>query len=126
MNTLILLSGLAGIIQLIVVIILIAKFFQLTSSVKEINSKLLQPKDDNEEYELFLISGKWEKVYEILIDKISKKIREAYYDFDESYYTKEFDKIVRIYKPKFELIQKEIPSYILKYKDREILKNIIN
>lgn len=125
METLLLLGGLAGIIQLIVIIILIIKFFHLINDVNEIKAKYLKAKNDQEEYELLLIKKEYNEIYKILINRITKKIRNAYYDFDESYYNKEFDKIITSYSPKFVLIQKEIPEYILSYKDRNILKNII-
>lgn len=126
METLLLLGGLAGIIQLIIIVVLIVKFFQLTNDINDIKAKYLKAKNEQEEYELLLIKKEYNEVYKILINGITKNIRNAYYDFDESYYNKEFDKIITSYSSKFQLIQKEIPEYILSYKDRNTLKNIIS
>lgn len=110
-----------GILQ----IILFFKMWGMTNNVNNINSKLHECKDENKEYELLMISGKYDAVYQILIDKLSKEIHDAYNSFNESYYEKEIKRILDIYKPKFQKVGKEIPEHLLKCLNNEYVKTLL-
>lgn len=107
-------------------IILFFKMWGMTNDVGNINSKLHEAKDENKEYELLMISGKDEAVYQILTNKLSKDIHEAYQSFSESYYEKEVKRLLGIYKPKFLKIGKEIPDHLLKCSSNEYIKALLN
>ena len=110
-----------GILQ----IILFFKVWGMTNDVNNINSKLHECKDENREYELLMISGKYDVVYQILIDKLSKEIHDAYNYFNESYYEKEVKRLLDIYKPRFQKIEKEIPEHLLKCLNNEYVKTLL-
>lgn len=107
-------------------IILFFKMWGMTNDVGNINSKLHEAKDENKEYELLMISGKDEAVYQILTNKLSKDIHEAYQSFSESYYEKEVKRLLEIYKSKFQKIGKEIPDHLLKCSSNEYIKALLN
>lgn len=67
-----------------------------------------------------------EAVYQILTNKLSKDIHEAYQSFSESYYEKEVKRLLEIYKPKFQKIGKEIPDQLLKCSSNEYIKALLN
>lgn len=94
-----------GILQ----IILFFKMWGMTNDVDNINSKLHESKDENKEYELLMINGKNEAIYQILTNKLSKDIHEAYHSFSESYYEKEVERLLEVYKPKFQKNGKRFP-----------------
>lgn len=71
MDTLILISGLAGIIQLIVIIVLIIKFFQIADDVKFIRNKLDVPqKDFKNEFYKWILANEPAKAKEVLFNEI--------------------------------------------------------
>lgn len=111
-----------GILQ----IILFFKMWGMTNDVGNINSKLHERKDENKEYELLMISGENKAVYQILTNKLSKDIHEAYQSFSESYYEKEVKRLLELYKPKFQKIDREIPEHLLKCSSNEYIKTLLN
>ena len=110
-----------GILQ----IILFFKVWRMTNDVNEIKSKLYESKDEDKEYDLLLISGKYDAAYQILIYKMSKELHDAYQSFNASYYEKEVQRILDIYKPKFKQIGKEIPEDIIKCSSSEYIRTIL-
>lgn len=110
-----------GILQ----IILFFKMWGMTNDVNKINSKLHECKDENREYELLMISGKYDVVYQILIDRLSKEIHYAYNSFNESYYEKEVKRLLDIYRARFQKIGKEIPEHLLKCLNNEYVKALL-
>lgn len=99
--------------------------WKMTNDVDSIKSKLHECKDEYKEYELLMISGKYDVVYQILIDKLSKEIHDAYKSFNESYYEKEVNRLLDIYKPKFQKIGKEIPEHLSKCLNNEYVKTLL-
>lgn len=112
-----------GILQ----IMLFFKLWGMTNNISKIKSKLFKMDDSVQKYDMLLISEKYDQAYTILTDEITRDICKIYhlYSFNKFQYDNGFQKVIDRYKPKFEMIKKEIPEYILKCADLEYIKKLI-
>ena len=89
----------------------------------------MRAKKDNEEnkkLEISIISGQFDKVNQILIEKISKDLYKAYQHFSEALYEKETKKIIEAYKSEFQKIGKKIPEHILNCSSTAFIKKLVS